>query len=176
MSDLLANKLNALSSEAAQAEFAACCGSSWWCIQMTAARPYADSKQLHQAADNVFDKMPREAWLAAFASHPRIGDLESLKMKFAGNQQWSSAEQEGVSVADECVLSDLQEKNQIYFEQFGYTFIVCATGKSAGEMLAILERRLEHDPQTELDCAADEQRKITHLRIDKLSSTATENL
>lgn len=175
MSDLLCEQLNALSAEAAVAEFIACCGANWWAAEMANGRPYTSTEHLHAAADEVFDRMPEQAWLEAFASHPRIGDLQSLKMKFAGNQQWSSTEQQGVSVADERVLSELQQKNQTYFDRFGYTFIVCATGKSAAEMLAILEGRLGNDPETELRCAADEQRKITHLRIDKLASTAGEN-
>lgn len=175
MSDLLCERLNALSAEAAQAEFIACCGANWWAAEMAAGRPYTSKENLHSAADEVFGRMPKQAWLEAFASHPRIGDMQSLKMKFAGNQQWSSTEQQGVSVADEHVISELQLKNQTYFDRFGYTFIVCATGKSAAEMLAILEGRLGNDPETELRCAANEQQKITHLRIDKLSSKASEN-
>ncbi len=89
-------------------------------------------------------------------------------MKFAGNRQWSAGEQASVAAADEAVLLCLKELNQAFVEKFGFVFLVCATGKSAAQMLAILERRMENDPETELTEAAGEQRKITHLRLDKL--------
>ncbi len=160
--------MNDLPADDASAELRQCCGSSWWCEQMAKQRPFSDAGTLHTAADCVFDRMPKEAWLEAFASHPRIGDLDSLKMRLAGNRQWSSAEQAGVAKADEQLLERLQQRNNDYHQKFGYTFIVCATGKSAAEMLANLKQRLEHNANTELDVAAEQQRRITHLRIDKL--------
>lgn len=168
MSQDFIEQINSLSDESAYEKLLACCGSKRWSQQMTAARPYANVDALHAAADQEFDRMPRDAWLEAIASHPRIGDLESLKMKFAGNKQWSSGEQAGVASAHDDILERLKTGNNAYFERFGYTFVVCATGKSAGEMLQILESRLSNDPETELPIAAAEQRKITHLRIDKL--------
>ncbi|MEO0532163.1 MAG: 2-oxo-4-hydroxy-4-carboxy-5-ureidoimidazoline decarboxylase [Planctomycetota bacterium] len=163
--------LNGLDSGQALATFKRCCGSQWWCERMTAARPFVDGAALTEAADAAFDAMPRDAWLEAFTSHPKIGDLDSLHMKFAGNKEWSGGEQAGVNDADEAVLRRLAEGNEAYEKRFGYLFIVCATGKSAAEMLAILESRLPNDPEVELPIAAGEQRKITHLRLGKLEAT-----
>jgi len=160
--------LNALDPAAAREAFRRCCGSSWWCDRMAAGRPYGDAAELASAAESAFDAAPREAWLEAFAAHPRIGDLDSLRMKFAGNRDWSAGEQAGASAADEATLRGLADGNDAYFERFGYTFIVCATGKSAAEMLAILEERLGNDDATELAAAAEQQRKITRLRLAKL--------
>ncbi len=121
--------------------------------------------------NTAFDSIRESDWREAFDCHPKIGDVESLKMKFAGNQQWSAGEQAGMSMADEQTIANLVQANKDYERRFGYIFIVCATGKSAAQMLALLEQRLSNHPETELKVAADEQRKITHLRIDKLLRT-----
>ncbi|WP_442482110.1 2-oxo-4-hydroxy-4-carboxy-5-ureidoimidazoline decarboxylase [Aeoliella sp. SH292] len=175
MSEPLVKHLNGLDADAAIAELQKCCGSSWWCGQLAARRPFDDAKSLLETVDEVFDRMPREAWLEAFAAHPRIGDLDSLRMKFAGNREWSGGEQAGVSVASDEVLQALAQGNDDYFECFGYLFIVCATGKSADEMLAILKVRLGNDAESELAIAAGEQRKITRLRLEKLAASLAEN-
>lgn len=168
MSDELVAWLNSLSSAEAIEQFRRCCGADAWCDAMAAARPFASHDAMAAAADKAFDSMPREAWLEAFACHPRIGDLKSLRMKFAGNKEWSGGEQAGAATADDATLQRLADANEAYFDRFGYLFIVCATGKSAPEMLAILESRLVNDPETELSIAAAEQRKITHLRLGKM--------
>ncbi|TWT97901.1 Uric acid degradation bifunctional protein PucL [Botrimarina colliarenosi] len=160
--------LNGLTPDAAREQFCRCCGATWWCDQMAASRPFADERALATAADAAFDAMPRDAWLEAFTSHPKIGDVDSLRMKFAGNKEWSGGEQAGVSTADEATIQRLADGNDAYAARFGYLFIVCATGKSATEMLAILEGRLGNDDATEFSIAAGEQRKITHLRLAKL--------
>ena len=136
---------------------------------MNEARPFANSIALQVAADHAFDAMPNLAWLEAFGGHPRIGDLDSLRMRLAGNKQWSAGEQAGVEVADEAILQRLADGNREYEQRFGYVFIVCATGKTAAEMLARLELRLRNDDATELSVASKEQRKITHLRLGKLT-------
>jgi OHCU decarboxylase len=107
--------------------------------------------------------------LAAFAAHPRIGDVDSLRTKFAHTKTWASGEQAGVDAASEDTLIRLADGNDAYFDRFGYIFIVCATGKSADQMLALLEARLPNDAVTELPIAAAEQRKITQLRLQKLA-------
>ncbi len=162
-------KLNELPSEKAAEQFRKCCGAKNWIGMMVNKRPYADIAQINQAADRAFDELERTDWIEAFECHPRIGDIESLRMKFAGNKQWSAGEQSGVSAASDEVLHRLAKGNDDYFNRFGYLFIVCATGKSAAEMLELLEGRLHNDPEEELILAGNEQRKITHLRIDKLS-------
>jgi 2-oxo-4-hydroxy-4-carboxy-5-ureidoimidazoline decarboxylase len=162
--------LNELSADAAREEFRKCCGALWWCDRLTQARPFADAKSLETAADGAFDAMPREGWLEAFGSHPKIGDLNSLRMRLAGNQQWSAGEQAGVESGNEETLQRLAEGNAKYLQRFGYVFIICATGLSAAEMLAQLELRLHNDEGSELIIASAQQRKITQLRMEKLAA------
>lgn len=164
--------INALPPDEAHEQFSRCCGSTWWCERMTDSRPFKDLDDVTTKADIAFDRMPREAWLEAFACHPRIGDLASLRMKYAGNKEWSAGEQAGAASADEQTLVRLASGNEEYADRFGYTFIVCATGKSAAEMLGLLEQRLGNDREAELPIAAAEQRKITHLRLEKLRPNA----
>ncbi len=131
-------------------------------------RPFADAVDLHAKADEVFDQLADADWLEAFECHPQIGDLNSLRMKYAGNDRWSSGEQSGISNANERVLQRLAQGNDDYKKRFGYLFIICASGKTAAEMLESLLVRLGNDPADELIVAAQQQRQITHLRIDKL--------
>lgn len=161
-------QLNALPADEAVEAFRACCGTDWWCDQMAACRPFQEVTQVHDTADAIFDQMGEGHWMQAFAAHPKIGDMDSLRMKFAGNKQWSAGEQAGVNEADEAVLSDLARGNDAYEKRFGYIFIVCASGLSAAQMLSMLQTRLRNDPQTEAAIASGEQRKITHLRLDKM--------
>ena len=137
----------------------ACCGSSAWVRRMTGAQPFASVAAIHAAADVAFAAMSADDWKEAFAAHPRIGEQTSDK--------WARQEQSGVD-SDRVTLDRLAELNLVYAAKFGYIYIVCATGKSAGEMLAILEARIGNDPETELRIAACEQAKITHLRLNKL--------
>lgn len=162
------DELNSLSSEQLVQTLTGCCGSHRWCETISAMRPFADSADLHVKADAAFEQLGDSDWLDSFACHPQIGDLESLKMKFAGNDRWSSGEQSGISAADEQTLIELAEGNRKYAERFGYIFIVCASGKTADEMLDLLKARLVHAPEKEIGVAAEQQRQITHLRIDKL--------
>lgn len=164
------DEINSLSSEKLGQTLTGCCGSHRWCETIASMRPFADSADLHAKADAAFEQLGDADWLDSFACHPQIGDLESLKMKFAGNDRWSSGEQSGISAADEQTLVELAEGNQKYADRFGYIFIVCASGKTAGEMLELLRARLDHAPEKELSIAAEQQRQITHLRIDKLLS------
>lgn len=168
MTPLTLNQLNALPPAEAEQRFLGCCGTAWWARQMAACRPFADESQLHETADAIFDEMAEGHWLEAFTAHPKIGDVDSLRMKFVGNQQWSAGEQAGVDGADDTVLQELAEGNAQYEARFGYIFIVCASGLSAAQMLSALQQRLRHDPATEAAVAAGEQRKITHLRLEKL--------
>lgn len=169
MNEQVIQHLNKLSEEAAQELLRQCCGSTWWCQQVVAARPFENEGELLAAVDSAFAAMPREAWLEAFSCHPKIGDLDSLKMKFAGNRQWSSGEQEGMAEAEEEILRRFAQANEEYEERFGYIFIVCATGKTAAEMLAMLENRLGNEADEELLIASREQAKITQLRLQKLN-------
>jgi hydroxyisourate hydrolase len=165
-------ELNGLGEDAAAREFLRCCGSTRWAREMAAARPFAAIEPLTAAADKIWASLDRADWLEAFAAHPKIGGTvragEAGKAGEAGNTDWSAAEQAGVASASTDVLARLAEANDEYEARFGYIFIVCATGKSAAEMLGLLQGRLDNDPLIELRIAAAEQRKITRLRIGKL--------
>ena len=169
MNDATVKWLNELGAAAATEQFRRCCGADAWVARMIAARPFADGAALRASAEKMFDQLQRGDWLAAFNSHPRIGDLNSLRMKLVGNKQWSAAEQSGVNAADERSIQRLATGNKLYDDRFGYPFIICATGKSAAEMCATLYQRLNNAPSLELPIAAEEQRKITRLRLDKLA-------
>ena len=159
---------NRLPSEQAAEALARCCGARAWVESMLGERPFRDEPALFAAADSAAVALRPEDWREAFAHHPKIGDLESLRRRFATTAAWASGEQAGASGASPRTLARLAEDNRAYEEKFGYIFIVCATGKSADEMLAALEGRLENSPETEIVIAAAEQRKITRLRLEKL--------
>jgi 2-oxo-4-hydroxy-4-carboxy-5-ureidoimidazoline decarboxylase len=144
----------------------ACCGAKRWATEMVALRPIKDVTELSELADRVWSTMQEPDWLEAFACHPRIGER---KAAHAGSRStaWSQQEQSRASAAGESVLTELAEGNQLYEERFGFTYIVCATGKSAEEMLGILERRLAATRDTELREAAEQQRQIMQIRLGK---------
>lgn len=160
-------ELNGMPENEAFVSFERCCGSRVWATRMTASRPYADLPGVHQTAETTWWNLPEEAWLEAFTAHPRIGDVNSLREKFANTKKWASGEQSGVDSATGDVLQGLADGNAVYEEKYGYIFIVCASGKSAGEMLELLQARMNNGPEEELRIAAGEQMKITNLRIDK---------
>jgi 2-oxo-4-hydroxy-4-carboxy-5-ureidoimidazoline decarboxylase len=160
--------LNALPDSAAIAGFLRCCGSIRWARLMAGKRPFASIAQMADEADQVWASLRVEDWLEAFAAHPRIGDSATQAIGIAGGADWSLAEQARVSAGGSDVRDRLAAANREYEARFGYVFIVCATGKSAEEILALLERRMTHAPGDELAVAAQEQRAITRLRLGKL--------
>ena len=152
----------------AHAVFRRCCGSTRWADAMTALRPFDSDAALFDAARRVWWSLSRIDWLEAFAAHPKIGDLNALRARFATTAAWSAGEQAGVTDAGEEVLRQLALGNCRYEERFGFIFIICATGKTAGEMLEHLEQRLSNEPDAEIALAAAEQAKITRLRLEKI--------
>ena len=160
--------LNTLPKQQLKEELTKCCGSSAWVNKMLPFFPADDLVELLEDAEEQWWKCNEDDWKEAFTHHPKIGDIESLKKKFASTAQWTSGEQSGVNTASQQTIESLAEGNKRYEAKFGYIFIVCATGKSAGEMLAILQERLKNDPKDEIEIAADEQNKITKLRLEKL--------
>ena len=144
----------------------ACCGAPRWADEMIARRPFESTGALCAAADHVWSTMAESDWLVAFACHPRIGERKNAHAT-AQSAAWSRQEQSSAAIASEAVLSDLAELNACYEERFGFTYIVCATGKSADEMLTILKRRVVSDRPTELREAAEQQRKIMQIRLRK---------
>jgi 2-oxo-4-hydroxy-4-carboxy-5-ureidoimidazoline decarboxylase len=141
------------------------CGSTQWVDRMLARRPFETLEALLGAARAEWFALGAADWLQAFADHPRIGDRESLGRKFPETHDLASREQAGVADAGDDVLTALAEGNVAYEDKFGYIFIVCATGLDAETMLAMLRERLDNDPWTELRIAAEEQAKITALRL-----------
>jgi 2-oxo-4-hydroxy-4-carboxy-5-ureidoimidazoline decarboxylase len=121
-------------------------------------------------ADAVWCSLGRADWLDAFAAHPPIGS--DAGARDPGSHAWAAHEQSHVTAATAAVRDRLADGNRAYLARFGYIFIVCATGKSADTMLRLLEQRLAHDPEVELRVAADEQRRITQLRLAKLLDLA----
>jgi 2-oxo-4-hydroxy-4-carboxy-5-ureidoimidazoline decarboxylase len=163
--------LNALDDESAAAALRRACGAQRWVERMLARRPFASSEELYASADEEWRASTREDYLEAFGHHPRIGeDLTALRQRFQTTASLSSREQAGVAEADDGTLSSLRDANAAYRERFGFIFIICATGKSAREMLAALESRLRNDPDDELAIAAREHAKITRLRLGGLGS------
>jgi 2-oxo-4-hydroxy-4-carboxy-5-ureidoimidazoline decarboxylase len=144
-----------------------CCGSSAWAEKMIKMPPVEDLIDLFEDAEEKWYKCSEQDWKEAFTHHPRIGDVEALRKKFSADQ-FAGNEQGSVSHASEKTLELLAEGNKRYEEKFGYIFIVCATGKSADEMLEILNTRLQNTPGEEIKIAMDEQNKITKLRLEKL--------
>lgn len=160
--------LNAMSATEAAEVLRTCCAADRWVEGMVAARPFADRDDLHRKAEALWPAMTERDWLAAFDAHPKIGDVKSLKAKYANTHALASGEQSSTAAASDDVLHRLKDGNDAYHEKFGFIFIVCATGKSADEMLALLEARLPNTRAQEIENAGREQAKITHLRLDKL--------
>lgn len=162
--------LNALDGAALRAALQRCCGAQRWVEGMIAARPFASTAALYDSAERVWSGLAREDYLEAFSHHPRIGeDAAALRARFPQTAAWAQGEQAGVAGADDAMLAALAANNRRYFERFGYIFIVCASGKSAPEMAALLAVRLDNEPDIELAIAAREQARITRLRLEKLS-------
>ena len=162
--------LNQLAPAALQAELGHCCGARAWIAQMSARFPFSSLAQVLAAAETVWFGCREQDWREAFEHHPRIGDLNSLQEQYAGTRTWAAGEQAGVHHASTEVLAQLARGNQEYEARFGYLFLVCATGKSAEEMLALLQARLPNAPEAEIKIAMAEQNKITKIRLTKLLS------
>lgn len=164
------DELNNLPAFHLKGELTKCCGSSAWVNGMAFSFPFFTKEKLLQKADEIWDHLTEQDWLEAFTHHPKIGDTGSLKQKFANTAQWASGEQASVQQASQKIIEDLAAGNKAYEEKFGYIFIICATGKSAEEMLHLLNERLANKPEAEIKIAAAEQAKITKLRLEKLLS------
>jgi 2-oxo-4-hydroxy-4-carboxy-5-ureidoimidazoline decarboxylase len=157
---------NQVGGDAARAAMLACCGARRWAAAMVALRPIGSVAELSAAADRVWSTMQEPDWMEAFACHPRIGARTATHAS-EKSVAWSRQEQSSVGGTSDHVLAELAAGNQLYEQRFGFTYIVCATGKSAEEMLAILNRRLASDRATELREAAEQQRQITQIRLGK---------
>lgn len=150
-------------------ELLALCGSHAWVDRVLEHAPFDDHASLHAAADLAFDALDEADWLEAFAHHPRIGDVDALRERFAASGALSEAEQSGLQGAGEDVVAQLAAGNEEYEQRFGFVFLIRAAGRSASEMLDQQRERLGHGRDAELVIAGREQREITHLRIDGIA-------
>ena len=147
-----------------------CCTSSVWVRRMLESAPFGDGDNLKERANDCWLGLVESDYLEAFSGHPKIGDLNSLSQKYASTIGKAEREQSGMQAATSQMLAKLKSRNEDYLDKFGFIFIVCATGKSAEEMLNVLEQRLENSPSVELPIAAEEQRKIFQIRLEQFVS------
>ena len=175
-------RLDDASADEARERLRACCGSTRWVERMLVRRPFGDQSSLLAAARDEWFGLGEDDWREAFAHHPRIGDRADLARRLADTRHISERVEPGVEGAggrdkgargegnpgdDE--LSALAEANRVYEQRFGYIFIVCASGRTAAQMLALLRARLGNNPDVEIRVAAAEQAEITTLRLRGLS-------
>lgn len=159
---------NGMTTEAAAEAVLPCCGSHAWAVALASQRPVPDEAALLAASDRIWSNLPETDWDEAFRSHPRIGETKAAGAATSVSLSWSKGEQSAAGdLNDEAIRQQLAQGNRTYEEKFRRIYIVCATGKSAREMLDVLNRRLHNDPATETCEAAEQQRQITHLRLRK---------
>lgn len=148
--------------------FLDCCGSRRWAEIMELSRPFGSEEELFARADEIWGSLDNAEWLEAFAAHPKIGGRKAEGKQQRRSAEWSKGEQAAVGNAEEAVLEQLSEANGLYQDKFGFIFIICATGKSGDEVLSACRSRMENRPGKEIMVAAEEQRKITAIRLRKL--------
>ncbi|MGQ0643631.1 MAG: 2-oxo-4-hydroxy-4-carboxy-5-ureidoimidazoline decarboxylase [Gemmatimonadaceae bacterium] len=158
--------LNAAPPHIAADALRACGASRRWLTALMAQRPFASHAALLTANDTAWHATGPNDWREAIASHPRIGERSAARD--LRSQAWSAREQSAVAAADLALRSALADANRAYEARFGYIFLICATGKSAAELLTSIHERLRHTPETEIAVAGNELRKIARLRIEKL--------
>jgi allantoicase len=161
-------QFNRLSQKQARRALLDCCGARRWAKQMLAMRPFPDLGYVLDTADKVWTGLDREDWLEAFRHHPAIGEKQAKAKQSVAARRWSAGEQSAAQKAPTEELEALAGANRKYQAKFGHVFLICATGKSSGEILKNLHERMLNDPEAELRNAAEEQRKITRLRLEKL--------
>lgn len=170
------DQLNSLSAHKAFTQLEMCCVSRTWITKMVEGRPFKNEEDLIKKAAFIwYNDCSMTDFKEAFTGHPKIGDLESLKSKFAHTEDWAGDEQEKMSEANSETIEALAKANAAYENRFGYIFIVSASGKSAEDMLAIIRARLLHDKDDEVYVAMNEQHKITLIRLAKFIEGLAEN-
>lgn len=163
---LTLEQLNLLHELQAERRLLACCGSRAWARGVAAGRPYYNFDEVLATSDRVWWQLPPDDWREAFSRHPRIGDGAASARNTA--EYWSEREQARARAGSAATLAELAELNAEYEDRFGHVFLICATGKTADQILDAARERLNNAPDAELRIAAEEQRLITHLRLRKL--------
>jgi OHCU decarboxylase len=161
-------QLNKLPRAEAVSRLLKCCGSERWAGRVADERPFHDIDSLVRASDGIWLGLHAGDWLEAFGHHPKIGEKKAAREVSDDARRWSEEEQAGACDSATEIMRELIAANREYERRFGFIFIVCATGKSTEEMLALLKERLQNDADRELSIAAEEQRRITNLRLQKL--------
>ena len=164
-------EINSVSNEILSLALTNCCGSSSWVKKMIHSKPFKDENDLLEKAELNWFSCKKQDCLEAFSHHPKIGDIDSLKKKFQSTKIIALQEQKEVDHASSVVLKELAENNKLYEKKFGYIFIVCATGKTAEEMLSLLKERMNNNSEKEIKNAMKEQNKITQIRLKNLFIT-----
>ena len=161
-------RLDAMPVAEAAFKLAACCGASKWVAGMLAQRPFGSRDRLFEVSDEIAHTLAEPDWLEAFSHHPRIGQRRSNSAVSTTAESWSTGEQSAVVTASTEVRAALVDANDKYESRFGFIFIICANGRSAEEILAMLEVRMTNERAEEVLVAAREQQRITRLRLEKL--------
>ncbi len=161
-------RLNGMARHDAAEALMRCCGSSRWAAKMADRRPFDSMDDLLRNADDVWRSLGARDHLEAFGHHPRIGESAANAPRADPTGTWSAFEQSGMARAPDALRDRIARGNDEYFAKFGFVFLICATGRSAEEMHAELQRRLGSDRSTELANAAEQQRLITRLRLERL--------
>jgi OHCU decarboxylase len=161
---------NRLPAAEAQESLLSCCGSPAWTHALLGRRPYASLAALLIDAEAAWFALPESEWLVAFACHPRIGERKAEAETTVQFAAWSGTEQSSAQATLEAVARALAEANKLYEERFGFLYIVFASGRTAPQLLSLLEERLAHDRATELNEAARQQWEITRLRMTRYFS------
>jgi len=165
-------ELDQLPESRAREALTACCGAEVWVRGMMAARPFGNREALLAAADRVWGALPAAQVAQAIAHHPRLGESAARAALSALEQRWSAGEQSGAAASADAVRAALATGNDAYERRFGHTFILCAAGLDAAQMLAALERRLTNDPDVERAITTRELHRIIRLRLEKLLENA----
>ena len=160
--------LNTMPADELAEHLRACCGSSHWVDRMVALRPFASTESMLSASDEVGRTLTREDWLEAFNHHPRLGESAASVPQGDRARAWSEKEQASLADVGSDLRTALAHANAMYEQRFGYICIICASGRDSEELLAITRARMGNAPGIELRIAAEEQRKITRLRLQKL--------
>ena len=163
--DALARHVNGLGPRALEGHLRACCAANAWVRAMCRSRPFTNGSQLLEIADATWRALPREAWLEAFAAHPRIGETKASPQR---ETRWSANEQGTARRSSSQTLSSVAIANAQYEEKFGWVFLINATGKTGADILHVMRARMHNTPQAELSVAAEELRQIMNLRLFKL--------
>jgi 2-oxo-4-hydroxy-4-carboxy-5-ureidoimidazoline decarboxylase len=145
-----------------------CCAAEAWVEAMLAGRPYRSEGALFAASDHATAELDARGLEQALAGHPRIGEAAPAHGGDGRSAAWSKGEQAGVATAGEDVLRELSAANAAYERRFGHVYLVCASGRSAAELLAVCQARLDNGPETERGVVLGELAKINRLRLGKL--------